>query len=139
MAADPHQIAKDFQSALQRMEQSRNVEDLAGFFSDDAELSNLGAAQGLRGAEGVRQFWQNYLQPFREIRSEFYNSFAGDGTAALEWRSEGALTSGQPISYRGVSVLVLDAAGKVREFRAYYDSVAFVVKAAAGTDVSVAS
>lgn len=136
MAADPHQIAKEFQSALQRMEQSRNVDDLAGFFSDDAELSNLGAAQGLRGMEGVRRFWQNYLQPFREVRSEFYNSFAGDGTAALEWRSEGALTSGQPIAYRGVSILALNEEGKVREFRTYYDSAAFVAKAAAGADVS---
>jgi ketosteroid isomerase-like protein len=134
MATDPHQIAQQFQAALQRMEQTRNVEDITGFFSDDAELSNLGAAHGLRGAEGVRQFWRNYLQPFSDVRSEFYNSFAGDGTTALEWRSEGTLTTGQPISYRGVSVLVLNDAGKVREFRTYYDSAAFVAKPAAGAN-----
>ncbi len=138
MPADPHPIAQEFQAALQRMEQSRNFEELAGFFSDDAELSNLGAAQGLRGADGVRRFWKNYLQPFSKVHSEFSNSFAGDGTAALEWRSKGTLTTGQPIAYRGVSVLVLNDAGKVCEFRTYYDSAAFVAKAAASTEASAA-
>ena len=53
---------------------------------------------------------------------------AGDGGAALEWESEGALPTGAPIRYRGVSLLEF-AGDRVKRFRTYYDSAAFVAPA----------
>lgn len=130
MTADAQQIAEQFPRALQRMEQSRDPAELAGFFAEDAQLSNLGAAHDLRGAEGVQQFWRSYLDRFSEIRSEFSNAIVAERAVMLEWHSDGTQPDGQPISYRGVSILVLGEGGKVSEFRTYYDSAAFVAKVA---------
>jgi ketosteroid isomerase-like protein len=126
MAADTRQIAEQFEKALQQMEQSRNVEELAGFFAEDAVLGNLGAAQGLKGPHGAREFWQRYLEQFREIRSEFSHTTAADHALVVEWKSHGTLKDGHPIDYRGVSILRLNEDGRVGEFQSYYDSAAFV-------------
>lgn len=126
MASDTRRIAEDFEKALQQMEQSRNVDDIIGFFAEDVVLGNLGAAQDLRGAEGAREFWRRYLDQFREIRSEFSHATTTDHTVVVEWKSRGTLNDGHPIDYRGVSILRLNDSGLVSEFQTYYDSAAFV-------------
>lgn len=52
-----------------------------------------------------------------------------NGSAVLEWISEGTLTSGEPLKYQGVSIIeTVD--GKVQRFRTYYDSAAFLPQGA---------
>lgn len=119
------EIAERFMHTLQQIEETGDVEPLVTMFSEDAELSNLAMAEPLRGKEGARQFWQKYLSVFELIHSKFTNVTEGDNTAALEWVSQGALSSGESIHYRGVSVIETDG-GRVRCFRTYYDSAAFL-------------
>ena len=71
MFASTHHLAEQFPHALQRMEQSRDVDEPVGFFAETAVLSNLGDGHERRGPEGARQFWQAYLDRFAGIRSEF--------------------------------------------------------------------
>lgn len=130
MFATAHQLAEQFPHALQRMERSRDVAELTGFFADDAMLSNLGAEHDRSGSEGVRHFWLSYLERFAEIRSEFTHLHMSARAVILEWCSEGRHTDGQPLSYCGVSILEFDPAGKIIEFRTYYDSAAFLEKTA---------
>ena len=130
MPANPHQTAEEFQSSLQKMEGSRNVDDLLGLFSDDVELANLGSEQGLKGIDGARHFWETYLAQFTEVHSDFEEPVTGEGGAVLVWKSRGTLATGQLISYAGVSILRLDEVGKVARFRTIYDSAAFIAKVA---------
>ena len=116
-------MADTFAKALQQTEESRDPEPLLRLFSDDAELHNLAIAQ--QGLDGARRFWETYLAQFDRIRSEFTHLIETDSQAALVWTSTGALRDGQPITYRGVSILELDG-DKVRRFETVYDSAAFV-------------
>ena len=116
-------MADTFAKALQQTEESRDPEPLLRLFSDDAELHNLAIAQ--QGLDGARRFWETYLAQFDRIRSEFSHFIESDGQAALVWTSDGALKDGQPIRYRGVSILEHDGE-KVRRFETVYDSAAFV-------------
>lgn len=56
----------------------------------------------------------------------------GEAFAAVEWRSDGTLPSGEPVSYRGVGLIEVErgggnrARGKVGHFRTYYDSATFL-------------
>ena len=43
----------------------------------------------------------------------------------MEWTGKGELKNGQPIEYRGVSIIEHDGQ-KVSAFRTYYDSAAFL-------------
>lgn len=117
--------ADRFMKALQEVEETGNVELLAEMFTDDAEIINLGLAEPLRGYAGAREFWKEYLHSFDHIHSHFTSVIEHDGKVILEWESEGALRNGCPIDYRGVSILET-ADGRVRRFRSYYDTAAFL-------------
>ncbi|MBX9583003.1 MAG: nuclear transport factor 2 family protein [Gemmataceae bacterium] len=128
----PGTFAERFAAALQESEARKDPGPVAGLFGDDAELSNLAHAGPRRGADGARQFWQDYLDAFGTIRSEFSSIKQADGWAVLEWTSTGTLPAGKPVEYRGVSVLEV-AGDKVSRFRTYYDTAALVTPPAAAT------
>lgn len=121
----PANPAETFMQTLQETERSRDPAPLVALFADDAELSNLALAEPMRGREGAQTFWRHYLDAFAEVRSTFHHHFATDSAATLEWVSEGRLHAGEPIRYRGVSVLEIRD-GKVSRFRTYYDTAAFL-------------
>ena len=119
-------FAETFMQTLQQIEQSRDPEALVALFGEDSELLNLALTEPMRGTEGARRFWSNYLAAFDSIRSTFHHHLNTDRDAVMEWVSEGTMTtSGQPFNYRGVSVIEHDG-GKVKKFRTYYDSAVFL-------------
>ncbi len=118
------ELAECFMQALQQIEASGDVESLVALFADDAGLINLAMTEPLYGRDSIRQFWQHYLSVFDRIQSRFTHVSEGKGTIALEWISEGASLSGEPFSYRGISILETRN-GQVQHFRTYYDSAAF--------------
>ena len=118
-------LADDFMHALQETERVGDAGPVVAMFAEDGEALNLGRTEPVRGREGVRRFWEEYLSSFREIRSEFTRVIEGEQGVVLEWVSRGALPDGQPVEYRGVSILE-PAEGPVRRFRTYYDSAVFL-------------
>ena len=117
--------AQSFAAALQDLERTQDVDRfVSGTFADDVELVRPETGQRERGTGGATQFWQQYVDQFEEIRSEFDRVVEGD-VAVLEWTSTGRLNGGSDISYRGVSVLDFDGDGRVTRFAAYYDTMPF--------------
>jgi ketosteroid isomerase-like protein len=114
-------IAERFKEALQQSEQTHDASHVASLFAEGAKLTNLGGDHGT----DARQFWSVYLDQFQEIRSEFTGEVVGETSAALEWTSRGTTADGNPVDYRGVSVIDFDGEA-LRGFRTYYDSAAFV-------------
>lgn len=125
----PSETAENFMRVLQETEQTRDIEPLIEMFTEDAELINLARPEPLRGHEGARHFWGDYLLAFNRIRSKFINVVEGEDAAVLEWISEGTLSKGESLSYRGVSVLEVHN-GQVQRFRTYYDSAVFLPQGA---------
>jgi ketosteroid isomerase-like protein len=119
------EMASRFMQTLQQIEASREVEPLVALFTEQAELSNLATPNPLVGQEGARQFWQKYLSVFDQIHSTFTHVTEDQNSIVLEWTSEGALSTSEPVKYQGVSVLET-ADGKVQRFRTYYDSAVFL-------------
>jgi ketosteroid isomerase-like protein len=121
----PVTITERFIEALEEAERTRRTEELVDLFADDAEAASLARSEPLSGRHGVRQFWEEYLRAFGEIRSEFTNVIESEQGAVLEWISRGTLPNGQPVAYRGVSVLETDGR-LIQRFRTYYDSAVFL-------------
>jgi ketosteroid isomerase-like protein len=119
----PSDTVQRFIDGLRSAEEAHDPGPVAALFGDDAELSNL--THQRKGKDGARQFWAEYLNAFKSVRSDFFAVNEADGFAALEWTSTGELPTGVPIKYKGISVLET-AGGVVRGFRTYYDSAAFV-------------
>lgn len=122
-------LAERFMQSLQQIEVTKDIEPLVALFAEDADAINLAMTEPLRGRQHIRQFWQNYLSVFDRIRSHFTHAAEGEGMITLEWISEGTLSSGEPLSYRGASILETEN-GQVQHFRTYYDSAAFLPQGA---------
>ena len=126
--------AQRFADALQRFEKDGDLDAFVdGVFRDDVELHRPEQQQVLSGRDGARTFWQQYRAQFQEVGSEFSRVAEGGDLGVLEWRSEGVRSSGEPISYTGVSLLDLDEQGRVRRFATYFDTAAFVPGVPAST------
>ncbi|MFN7140538.1 MAG: nuclear transport factor 2 family protein [Limisphaerales bacterium] len=116
--------SQTFIRSLQESEQSHNPEPLLRLFADQCTLTRLNSDEPYNGRDGAKLFWDEYLGLFREIRSRFTNVIESGNTAVLEWDAEGRFETGEPIHYRGVSIVEFDG-DKVRKFRTYYDSAPF--------------
>jgi hypothetical protein len=131
MPIDTRKAADMFMNALHELEESGDVEAIAGCFTDDAKLTALVAHRAHEGVEGVKQFWREYLKPFGRIHSEFHGVKTGANHAVLEWTGQGTLKKDggteRDMTYDGCTLLEFtDEGDKVRRFRTYYDSAAFV-------------
>ena len=119
--------ASAFAEALQTFEQDRDLDTFARVFAPDAELLRPEQRAGEQGEDGVRAFWQQYLDQFASIRSEFSRVVEAGQLGELEWTSKGSLGSGPEgteVEYEGVSLLEFDDQGRVSRFATYYDTAA---------------
>ena len=118
-------LTEEFMRALQRFEATGDLAPLLALFDPEAEALNLGRTEPARGLGQVESFWRDYRSIFRAIGSEFTHVIEGKDGAVLEWLSRGTLLNGDPVEYKGVSVLETDG-DRVRRFRTYYDSAVFL-------------
>ncbi len=122
------EIAEKFMDALQTIEKENEVDALVNLFSDKAELTRL-THKTYEGKDEAKRFWQEYLEPFDEVSTEFFKVTEDDETVVLEWESKGKLANGHDIDYQGVSSFDTEG-GEVVRFRTYYDSAAFLPEGA---------
>jgi ketosteroid isomerase-like protein len=118
-------LTEEFMRALQRFEATGELAALLAMFAEDAEALNLGRTEPARGTDQVAGFWRDYRSVFKTIRSEFTHVIEGKDGAVLEWVSRGSLLNGDPVEYKGVTVLETNG-DRVRRFRTYYDSAVFL-------------
>ena len=111
-------------TALNTAEESGDLSALLALHADDVTLQNL-TEQTWRGADGAEQFWQRYLSDFETIHSDFSSHAEMDGLGLMEWTSTGPAQRRPRHRYRGISVIETEG-GKVKAFRTYYDSAAFI-------------
>ena len=121
-------LADRFIWQLHQLEQGgiKNADALADLFADDAELTNSiieadDAKMRRGGRDEIIQFWREYRESFRSIRSEFMDITASDHSAGLFWTSDGSDANGQALRYEGVSHLLFDKSGKIKNFKAYFN------------------
>lgn len=112
-----------FMSAVNELEASGDAEPLLACFGPAATLSNLVSVE--QGVEGARRFWAAYRHQFSAIRSAFSDVIEDGDRAVLVWTATGTLAKGQPIAYRGTSILTWRD-DRVIRFDTIYDSAAFL-------------
>ncbi len=114
------EVARKFIEALRTLEETQDVEPLAALYTDNAATGNVIALDRFRGQQGAREFWAEYRGTFEAAKSTFRNVIVGDGSAALEWVTEGTSFDGQPFHYAGVTILEIEG-DRVSRSSAYFD------------------
>ena len=130
MAANIQKAAETFMDALHKLEADGDAAAIVDAFADDAVLMALVSHRTHTGRDGVEAFWREYLKPFEDIHSEFTHVATAGDQAILEWTGRGRLAAtdgnARDFEYEGCSLLEFNEAGKVKRFRTFYDSAAFV-------------
>ncbi|MFN3429862.1 MAG: nuclear transport factor 2 family protein [Candidatus Sericytochromatia bacterium] len=114
------EVVNRFIQALERLERERDLDPMVGLFTADARVSNLLMPDPAVGQPGARGFWAMYRDTFGAIASRFDSVVIDGDRAALEWTATGTGHRGQPIRYRGVSMLEIRG-DRVSRFMAYFD------------------
>lgn len=114
-------IAEKFVAALHKLEDSRDVEEIASLYADNSEIANVVAPMKFSGQQGARDFWTKYRETFGEMRSEFRNQIISDNRAALEWTTRGKANNEHAIEYSGVTILEIEG-DKITRSCAYFNS-----------------
>lgn len=121
------ELGQQFTEALHAVDQHAEgaIEQMLELYSANARLTNASlklANEERNGQEGVRTFWENYQNNFREATTEFFQVTSNEESAGLFWTTRGTDATGQQFEYDGVSLLVFDEDGKINLFRGYYDT-----------------
>jgi len=114
------EVAKKFIEALRILEETKDAGPLTALYVGNAVAGNLIAPDQFHGSDGARTFWTEYRGTFETAKSTFRNVIAGDGSAALEWTTEGVGFDGQPFIYSGVTVLEIEG-NHIKRSSAYFD------------------
>lgn len=115
MAPKPIQIVTDFCNAVPR----RNVEELVGFFSDDAVYHNIPIAP-VQGRDAIAATLRGFLDPATEAEFEVL-AIAGEGSAVLTERIDRFTINGKQIALPVMGAFEVDAQGKISAWRDYFD------------------
>ena len=96
-----HPNVQHFINALHNLEDSHEMKEMLGLFSEACEISNV-AIKPLHGKQGALRFWKDYLATFKEVHTEFKSVTETERKVFLEWVSRGLFQSGRPAVYEGL-------------------------------------
>jgi steroid delta-isomerase len=78
-------------------------------------------SEGVTGREAIREFFSSILKNFKSVALNEDSIFvAGDG-AAVKWTGKGTSANGRNVNFEGIDVFEVDADGKIRTVRAYWN------------------
>ena len=115
----PIQIVTEFCNAVPR----RNVEELVGFFSDDAVYHNIPIAP-VSGRDAIAATLRGFLDPSTEASFEVL-AIAGEGRKVLTERIDRFTINGKTIALPVMGTFEVDAQGKISAWRDYFDLAQF--------------
>lgn len=115
----PLQIVTEFFDAVPR----RNVEELVGFFSDEAIYHNIPIAP-VSGRDAIAATLRGFLDPATEAEFEVI-AIAAEGRKVLTERIDRFTINGKQLALPVMGTFEVDAQGKISAWRDYFDLAQF--------------
>ena len=98
-----------------------DAEAIAGTFAEDGTTYDPVGSEGVTGREAIREFFNSIIKNFKSVALNEDSIFvAGDG-AAVKWTGKGTSANGKNVNFEGIDVFEVDADGKIRTLRAYWN------------------
>jgi steroid delta-isomerase-like uncharacterized protein len=109
---------------------------VAAFMAQDATYEDLALGATHKGREAIKEFVDETTQFSKDYRITSVSEQASGDQYALEWEMAGTNTgesgglpaTNKPYRIRGVSIGRLDAAGKIKENRDYWNLADYLIQ-----------
>lgn len=115
----PEDVVREFCNAIPR----RDVEELVGFFSDDAVYHNIPIAP-VSGRDAIAATLHQFLDPATDAEFELLG-LALSGQTVMTERVDRFTVNGKKIELPVMGAFEVDAGGKIAAWRDYFDMAQF--------------
>ena len=96
-------------------------EAIASTFAEDGTTYDPVGSKGLTGRDAIREFFSSIYKNFKSVALTEDSIFVAGGGAAVKWTGKGTSTNGKNVNFEGIDVFEVDADGKIRTVRAYWN------------------
>ncbi|MBD2210665.1 nuclear transport factor 2 family protein [Calothrix sp. FACHB-156] len=107
---------------------SMNPEGWVENFAEDALSYDPVGEPPAKVHEGFRQFIGQLQAVFAKLEATTEHIFVGGNEAAVKWTMQGISKSGKSVTFAGITIFEINAAGKIQTTRAYWNPAAMIAQ-----------
>jgi ketosteroid isomerase-like protein len=107
---------------------SMNPEGWVENFAEDALSYDPVGEPPAKVHEGFRQFIGQLQAVFAKLEATTEHLFVGGNEAAVKWTINGISKTGKSVTFEGITIFEINAAGKIQTTRAYWNPAAMVAQ-----------
>jgi steroid Delta-isomerase len=96
-------------------------EAIANTFAEDGTTYDPVGSAGVTGREAIREFFSSIYKNFKSVGLTEESIFIAGNGAAVKWTGKGTSANGKNVNFEGIDVFEVDADGKIRTIRAYWN------------------
>lgn len=96
-------------------------EAIANTFAEDGTTYDPVGSAGVMGREAIREFFISIYKNFKSVALTEDSIFIAGNGAAVKWTGKGTSANGKNVHFEGIDVFEIDADGKIRTVRAYWN------------------
>lgn len=105
-----------------------NPEGWVENFAEDALSYDPVGEPPAKVHEGFRQFIGQLQAVFAKLEPTTEHIFVGGNEAAVKWTMQGVSKTGKSVTFEGITIFEINAAGKIQTTRAYWNPAAMVAQ-----------
>ena len=100
---------------------SMDADAVASTFAEDGTTYDPVGSEGVTGREAIREFFSSIYKNFKSVALNEDSIFVAGNGAAVKWTGKGTSANGTNVNFEGIDVFEVDADGKIRTVRAYWN------------------
>ena len=98
-----------------------DADAVASTFAEDGTTYDPVGSPGVTGRGAIREFFSSIYKNFKSVALTEDSIFVAGKGAAVKWTGKGTSANGKNVNFEGIDVFEVDADGKIRTVRAYWN------------------
>ena len=98
-----------------------DADAFANTFAEDGTTYDPVGSEGVTGRDAIREFLSSICANFKSVALTEDSIFVAGNGAAVKWTGKGTSKNGKNVNFEGIDVFEVDADGKIRTVRAYWN------------------
>jgi steroid delta-isomerase len=98
-----------------------DAEAFANTFAEDGTTFDPVGTPAIAGRDAIREFLTSICRNFKSVGLMEESIFVAGNGAAVKWMGRGTSATGKEVKFEGIDVFEVNADGKIRTVRAYWN------------------
>jgi steroid delta-isomerase len=124
----PARIQATVEQYFQATQADNRVEAMVACFAPDSVSYDPAEGPPLEGQDALRQYFASIASLFTTVglTPEFVS--INGNQAAVKWRGQGTSPTGRMVTFEGIDLFEINAAGQIQSLRAYWNPAALLTE-----------